>query len=170
MNGTIYTEKHQASKIKYLKVVRDSAPNHYTLYGNRKGNVMECRTGFVDRVLKYSDERDCIMIGGRGNDKFIYNPSGSSFNVQDFKTNEGDGDRLIIDMRVDSYIINESGNNLSLVLGRDEGENKTNYYYLSLKGPSVSEVEGWVDMIKNPEEYEIQDRLNNPIKLSNSTL
>jgi len=180
-NGMIYTERKLPEKIKYLKTEQSETPNNYTLYGNSVNNEFECSESLW--AFDESVWRECIMYGDRGNDNFNLSPDqlgvvSSNFMIDDF-ISKNDADKVYIK----SFSEKMWGKTLMKAVMEDfNGQKlpaievscvvcKNDDAYADMKkmiyfnSNSYSDVKRWVDMINEPEEHEIQDRLNNPIKL-----
>ena len=83
-DGVIYTEKNEPSIIKYLKVIDNSTPNYYTLYGNSQYNSFECR-----------DDMSCIIHTDGGGDDVYQREylDGKNLYIKDF---DKDYDQIIL--------------------------------------------------------------------------
>ena len=156
INGVIYTEKDQSTKIKYLKTIQNKyeLDDRYSLFGNTQSNAFEC-----------NENMECVMYTSDGSDIINQTEYAKSIYVADF---DKKNDKVILQMHGLQYLIEtpsvtdeswyESGSdNIGIIplMGRQ----------VALEGVSFDEVEGWVDTALNGTEEANEE---NPIIILNN--
>lgn len=87
------------------------------------------------------------MYGSYGNDKFYQYYRDSTFSIEDFKSNNGDGDRLFLRRDLTGLEAQAGENGLAELLIKCGTEFEPIHCgTIALKGPSFKEVDEWVSI------------------------